>query len=169
MKRSLSFLAIIHLLLIAVPGCVGDDAAEEEPDPLVESLVDAIPLAPVGVPLEEATALPERAEYMASYEVPGATDHFYDVEAGRIMVTTWNGQIHRVIYQTPMRDDPTLQEEKEKRILDEYAAGMGWEETADFEGGVLYERSDGRLFVFWNPEVDYITVGTNEFREAGGF
>ena len=169
MKRFLKLIAAFTLLPIAVPGCVGDDAAEEEPAPLVESLADRIPLVPLQVPLEEATGLPAETEYLSSYEVPGATDYFYDVESGRLMVTTWNGVIQRVIYQTPMREDLALQEEKNRRFLEEYAAGMSWNETPEYEEGILYERSDGEVFAFWNQVVDYMTVGTTEFREAGGF
>jgi len=169
MKRFLRLFSAFTLLLIAVPGCVGDDADEEEPVTLVESLVDRIPVVPLQVPLEEVTGLPAETEYMASYEVPGATDYFYDVESGRLMVTTWNGLVHRVIYQTPLREDLALQEEKNRRFLEEYAGGLGWDENTDREEGILYERSDGEVFAFWNREVDYMTVGTTEFREAGGF
>ena len=166
MRRSRLLLAALPLLLISVSGCEGDNAIEEEPASLVVSLVEALPLVPIGVPLADATGLPEPTEVLQSFDVPGGTDYIYTVESGRIMATTLNGLIQRVIYQTPLRHDTVLRDERNQRFLTEYAEGMSWREDPADDSSILYERSDGEVFALWVSDVDYVTVETRELREA---
>ena len=167
MKSSRLLLAALPLLLIAVPGCVGDDAGEG-PASAVTGPLAGIPMIPLGAELADTLGLPPITEQFVSFEVQGATDYLYEVEKGRILLSFWDGSVHRVIYQTPIRDDATLRDEKNQAILDEYAMGMTWDEGTESEGGTLYMRSDGRVYAFWNPEADYMTVGTTAYRANGG-
>ena len=168
MKRTLLLFAALPLLLIAVPGCVGDDAAEEGSEMAGPDMVAGIPMIPLGTELSEALGLPPVTERFVSFEVQNATDFLYEVEKGRILLSVWNESVHRVIYQTPIRNDEAGRTEKNQGILAAYELGMTWDEGTETEAGTLYLRSDGRVFALWNPESDFMTVGTTAFRDAGG-
>jgi hypothetical protein len=168
MNRSLLFFIALPLLLIAFPGCVGDDAGEEGSGTEALSPVDGFPIVPLGAELSDELGLPEFTDTFVSFEVEAAYDYLYDLEVGRILLSLWEGQVHRVIYQVPIRGDEVLREEKNQRILAGYAFDMSWDEGTETEDGILYLRSDGRVFALWNPEMDYLTVGTVAYRDAGG-
>lgn len=169
MKSSPLLFIAVSLLLIGVQGCGSEEAAPppEVADPAV-ARVDAIPIVPLGVELTPSLGLPEESGMFLSTEVPGADDHMIPIEGGRLLVSVWNGSIQRVIYQTPIRNNESLQQYRNERILGAYANGATWDEGTEMEGAILYERSDGQAFALWALEADYLTVVTTEYRTAGG-
>ena len=168
MRSSPLLFIAFSLLLGGVHGCGTENSPPPESvDPAV-ARIDAIPIVPLGVPLTPALGLPEESDMFLSTEVVGADDHLIPVEGGRIVVTVWNGAIQRVIYQTPIRNDDTLQQYKNDRILSAYTEDGSWDQGTEEESGTLYQRSDGGAFAFWTREMDYLIVETAEFRNALG-
>lgn len=162
-------LVTLPLFLSACAPDAGEEGAEAEEEVSPETAaVSRIPVVPVGVPLSDELDLPPDPEVALHPTVNGAADHVYQVENGRIVVTTWQNRVHRVIYQTPFRRDTILQAARNRRILDEYAGVGSWDKGTETESGIRYRRSDGRLYAFWATPVDYLTVQTRTFREAVG-
>ena len=168
MRSSPLLFIAVSLLLLGVQGCGTEEAPPPEVVDPATARIDAVPIVPLGVALAPALGLPEESGMFLSTEVAGADDHLFAVDGGRLLVTVWNGTIHRVIYQTPARNDEALQRARNQRILDAYADGATWDRGTEMEGAILYQRSDGQAFALWALEADYLTVGTSDYRNAGG-
>ena len=79
-------------------------------------------------------------------------------ELHELVVTSWKGQVHQVVYwfADPSPDDDIL------HIGKFYGAGKGWDEL---NPGYLYYRKDGEIRL-WCSALPAIGVGTNEYFAA---
>jgi hypothetical protein len=94
----------------------------------------------------------------------GATVQAYEIEAGRILLTVWNGVLHEVIYQTPME----FEEESRRRnvtLFRHYGGGQKWNELLDNGFGKTYRRADMQRYALWSYAMDFNTFGTMAFHE----
>lgn len=92
----------------------------------------------------------------------GALVRTYEIEAGCVLLTTWNGLLHEVIYQTPMESENESLRRNEM-LFAHYGDGHGWNELLDNGFGKTYRRSDMQRFALWSYAMDFNTFGTMEF------
>lgn len=96
---------------------------------------------------------------------PGALDQRYEIAEGHIILTTWQGKLHCVIYQTPT-DDEDESLERNAKLFAHYGDGQPFNEILDNGFGKTYRRSDMQRFALWSYAMDYTTIGTMEFHEV---
>lgn len=95
----------------------------------------------------------------------GATVQVYEIDAGRVLLTAWNGLLHEVIYQTPMEfEDESLR--RNESLFKHYGEGLIWNELLDNGFGKTFRRADMQRYALWSYAMDYNTFGTMEFHEV---
>jgi len=86
----------------------------------------------------------------------------YEIPEGHVILTTWQGKLHEVIYQTPLEDE-TASAHRNASLFDHYGDGNDFNEILDNGFGKTYRRSDMERYALWSYAMDYTTVGTMEF------
>lgn len=115
--------------------------------------------------LEPADGIAEPGELV--WEGPhekasGAYQRRYEIPEGHVILTTWRGELHEVIYQTPAEDDETSADRNAKLFM-HYGDGQPFNEILDNGYGKTYRRADMERYALWSYAMDYTTVGTMEF------
>jgi len=64
-----------------------------------------LPLFKLLTPIDDAEVPGLLVESEPHEKASGAFVRTYDIEAGRVLLTAWNGQLHKVIHQTPMESE----------------------------------------------------------------
>jgi hypothetical protein len=94
-----------------------------------------------------------------------AQDRCFQIDEGRVILTTWKGALHCVIYQTPLEDETAI-DSRNAELFDHYGDGMAWNEILDNGFGKTYRREDMERFALWSYTMDYNTFGTMAFHEV---
>ncbi|MFC9967825.1 hypothetical protein [Nocardia ignorata] len=118
--------------------------------------------------LTEEMQNPGEAEWWDEHEKSAdAIVVCFRIPAGRMLLTYWNGQLHKVIYQTPEESEEAAAQ-RNAYLFAHYGQGHDWTEVVDNGFGKTYFRSDDQLFALWSYAMDYTTVGTKAFLEGVG-
>jgi len=94
-----------------------------------------------------------------------AIDRRYRITEGQVILTTWKGKLHCVIYQASLEDETDIQGRNE-RLFAHYGEGKAWNEILDNGFGKTYRREDMERFALWSYAMDYNTFGTMAFHEV---
>jgi len=86
----------------------------------------------------------------------------YEIAEGHVILTTWQGNLHEVIYQTPAEDD-AASADRNAALLAHYGDGHPFNEILDNGYGKTYRRADMERYALWSYAMDYTTVGTMAF------
>jgi hypothetical protein len=86
----------------------------------------------------------------------------YQVRGGRLLVTTWNDQVHSVTYQTPKKLF-FLRFLRNRAMLIFYGAGQPWTEDWPVDFGKSQRSGDGQVRSLYASLCDYMTFSTAEF------
>jgi hypothetical protein len=92
----------------------------------------------------------------------GAHQQRFKIAEGHIILTTWQGKLHSVIYQTPAEDNVGAAR-RNRALFAHYGDGLKFNEILDNGFGKTYRRADLERFALWSYAIDYTTVGTMEF------
>lgn len=92
----------------------------------------------------------------------GAYLRRYAIAEGHVIVTTWQGKLHEVIYQTPAEDGASAAD-RNATLFAHYGEGYGFNEVLDNGFGKTYRRADMQRYALWGYMMDYMTIGTMEF------
>lgn len=92
----------------------------------------------------------------------GAYQRRYEIPEGHIILTTWQGKLHEVIYQTPVECEEASAN-RNAVLFDHYGDGHPFNEVLDNGFGKTYRRKDMERYALWSYTMDYTTVGTMEF------
>ena len=128
---------------------------------------NVLPLFKLLAPMDDIEVPGLLIESEPHEKASGALVRTYDIEAGRVLLTAWNGQLHEVIYQTPM----TLEHEslrRNKALFAHYGEGHRWKELLDNGFGKTYRRADMQRFALWSYAMDFNTFGTMAFHDVIG-
>lgn len=115
--------------------------------------------------LEDADAVPVPGELVGEgphEKAAGAYQRRYEIPEGYVILTTWQGKLHEVIYQTPLEDE-VASADRNAALFDHYSDGHAFNEILDNGFGKTYRRSDMERYALWSYAMDYATVGTMEF------
>jgi len=115
--------------------------------------------------LEPADGIAEPGELI--WEGPhekaaGAYQRVYEIPEGHVILTTWQGKLHEVTYQTP-EEDEEASVDRNATLFDHYGDGHPFNEVLDNGFGKTYRRADMERYALWSYAMDYTTVGTMEF------
>jgi hypothetical protein len=88
----------------------------------------------------------------------------YRIRQGHVILTTWKGKLHEVIYQTPLDDEASVIN-RNTELFKQYGDGEKWKEILDNGFGKTYRRSDKQCYALWSYAMDFNTFGTMEFHE----
>lgn len=124
-----------------------------------------LPVFKLLTPIETFEVLGPAVESEPHEKVAGATVQVYEIEAGRVLLTIWNGVLHEVIYQTPME----FADESDRRndaLFRHYGEGHKWNELLDNRFGKTYRRADMQRYALWSYAMDFNTFGTMAFHEV---
>jgi hypothetical protein len=86
----------------------------------------------------------------------------YEIADGHLILTTWQGRLHEVIYQTPAEDEESSAV-RNGALFAHYGDGHPFNEVLDNGFGKIYRRADMERYALWSYAMDYTTVGTMEF------
>lgn len=89
----------------------------------------------------------------------------FEIIEGHVLLTTWKGRLHCVIYQTPLDDEIAI-ESRNAELFEHYGGGKAWDDGLDKGFGKSYRREDLELFALWSYAMDYNTFGTMAFHEV---
>ena len=92
----------------------------------------------------------------------GAHQRRYEIAEGHVMLTTWQGKLHEVTYQTPAEDEEASAD-RNAALFEHYGDGQPFNEVLDNGFGKTYRRADMTRYALWSYAMDYTTVGTMEF------
>jgi hypothetical protein len=100
-------------------------------------------------------------------ETEGAYESRFQIPEGHVILTTWRGKLHCVIYQTPLGDETAI-ESRNAGLFEHYGDGQEWNEILDNGFGKTYRREDMQRFALWSYAMDFVRFGTMEFHEVMG-
>jgi hypothetical protein len=92
----------------------------------------------------------------------GAYQRRYEIADGHVILTTWHGKLHEIIYQTPA-DDEAGSASRNEELFAHYGDGHEFNEILDNGFGKTYRRADMERYAPWSYAMDYTIVGTMEF------
>ncbi|OAI42445.1 hypothetical protein AYO41_04250 [Verrucomicrobia bacterium SCGC AG-212-E04] len=92
----------------------------------------------------------------------GGSEQLYRIPEGQIILTSWEGSLHSVIYQTPLREKDTIIA-RNTLLFQHYGEGKIWNQTLDNGFGRTYRREDMERFALWSYHMDFNTFGTMAF------
>ena len=92
----------------------------------------------------------------------GAVDSCYKIEQGQVILTSWLGRLHCIIYQTPL-EVVSDRERRNAELFEHYSDGLAWREILDNGFGKTYRRGDMKRFALWSYVKDYNTFGSMDF------
>jgi len=95
----------------------------------------------------------------------GAHNRRFQIPEGHVILTTWRGRLHCIIYQTPLKDDAAI-ESRNTLLFEHFGDGQRWNEILDNGFGKTYRRADMQRFALWSYAMDFSTFGTMEFHEV---
>jgi len=96
------------------------------------------------------------------HKAAGVHEQRFEIAEGHVILTTWQGKLHSVIYQTPAEDDAGAAR-RNKELFAHYGDGHTFNEILDNGFGKTYRRADMERFALWSYAMDYTTLGTMEF------
>ena len=124
-----------------------------------------LPLFHLGDSVEELIEPGECVWESAHEKAPDAFQRRYAIDDGHVILTTWRGILHEVIYQTPTEYEETS-EERNSSLFEHYGEGHAFNEVLDNGFGKTYRRADMQRYALWGYVLDYTTIGTMEFHEV---
>ena len=124
-----------------------------------------LPLLQLLTPIDDLEPPGDLAAAEAHEKLEGAVVRTYEIDDGRLLLTFWNGQLHEVIYQTPL-DSEKDSLRPNKRLFEHYGEGQKWNEILDNGFGKVYRRADMQRFALWSYTMDFNTFGTMAFHEV---
>ena len=111
----------------------------------------------------DGIAAPGELVSQAPHEkVVGAHQQRYAIAEGHVILTTWRGKLHEVIYQTPAENEAAAAE-RNAALFAHYGDGHPFNEILDNGFGKTYRRADLHRYALWSYAMDFTTVGTMEF------
>lgn len=114
----------------------------------------------------EGLALPGALVWERPHEkAAGACQRCYAIPEGHVVLTTWQGLLHEVIYQTPADDDAAAAR-RNAALSAHYGEGQLFREVVDNAFGKVYRRADMNRYALWSYAMDFTTFGTMEFHAA---
>jgi hypothetical protein len=125
-----------------------------------------LPVFKLLAPIEDVRPPGELVETVPHDEVPSALTEVHATDNGHVLLTTWNGRLHEVVYQTPS-DSEADSLRRNEALFAGYGEGQTWKEILDNGFGKIYRRADGQRYAMWSYAMDFITFGTTAFQEAG--
>jgi hypothetical protein len=85
-----------------------------------------------------------------------------EIPEGCVVLTTWQGKLHEVIYQTPAKDGDAAAK-RNGALFVHYGDGHLFNEILDNGFGKTYRRADMQRYALWSYAMDFTTVGTMDF------
>ena len=79
-----------------------------------------------------------------------------------IILTTWQGKLHEVIYQTPAKDEDAAASRNAAQFV-HYGDGHPFNEVLDNGFGKTYRRADMQRYALWSYAMYFTTVGMMDF------
>lgn len=114
----------------------------------------------------DSLALPGDIVWQGPHEkAEGAYERRFRIPEGHVILTTWQGHLHCVIYQTPLENEASIAS-RNARLFKHYGEGHDWNEVLDNGFGKIYRRADMQRFALWGYAMDFNTFGTMEFHEV---
>ena len=109
------------------------------------------------------TIVPGKLVWEGPHEkTAGAHQRRFEFPEDYVILTTWQGKLHEVSYQTPMHDE-AASADRNAVLFAHYGDGQPFNEILDNGFGKTYRRADMQRYALWSYAMDITTIGTMEF------
>jgi hypothetical protein len=121
-----------------------------------------LPLYSLGAAVDSIVAPGELVWEGPHEKAEGGYQRRYKIPEGHVILTTWKGKLHEVIYQTPA-DNEKASADRNVALFAHYGEGQAFNEVLDNGFGKTYRRADLLRYALWSYAMDYTTIGTMQF------